>query len=83
MSGPVPTGLPAQPIHSGAQLVRGLQLQNELANLAMMIALEAPEHFSKVGYTTVVNRATVNRIRTVLSAAGVDWVSKHRELRRK
>ena len=85
MSGPAPTGLPDVPrnVHTGAQLVGKLALQAELAKLAMMIALEAPERFSKVGYTTVVNRSTVTRIREVLDQLGVDWKFQHRKIRSK
>lgn len=84
MSAPNPTGMP----YVGSDRpVRAHEVQDagnrQLAALAMMIALEAPARFSKVGYTTVVNRATVAKIREVLDAMGVDWKTKHKQLRSK
>lgn len=84
MSAPNPTGMP----YVGPERpVRAHEMREaatrQLAALATMIAMEAPARFSKVGYTCTVNRATVTMIRNVLDAMGVDWKTKHKQLRSK
>lgn len=78
---PNPTGLVFEPFFIRQEIRH--QVMSELATLAMMIALEAPARFSKVGYTTAVNRATVARIREVLDTNRIDWKTKHKQLRSK
>lgn len=55
--------------------------QRKLAVMATDIALRAPAKWSRAGYLTTVNRSTVDEIRKVLDAMGIDWRKAQKELR--
>lgn len=59
------------------------ELLQKLAALAIKVSLDAPLKFSRVGYTTYIQRDTVNAIREVLDDAGVEWRIQHKSLRAK
>ena len=47
--------------------------RERLLTLACMVAVEAPEKFSRFGHYAYITRETVNEIRAILTAAGFDW----------
>jgi len=47
--------------------------RERLLMLACMVAVEAPERFSRYGNSAYISRDTVNEIRSILTAAGFDW----------
>lgn len=47
--------------------------RERLLTLACIVAVEAPERFSRFGNSAYISRDTVNEIRSILTAAGFDW----------
>lgn len=73
---------PASPLSLVNMRNQQLATVRELALLAVRIAMESPERFTGPGSNTYVKRYTVREIRSVLEAAGIDWKTHHKELRK-